>query len=185
MNELSPQRLTVEEYLEWATGRPGRYELVNGRPIRMSPETTGHIKVKLLTWLALLEAIDTSELDLIPVGDGATVRISDDTAFEPDALVYTGPELPGKEMVVPNPLIVVEVLSPSSVNRDTTAKLTGYFSVASIEHYLVVDAEDRLVVHYKRTAGREITARPASEHETLDLTPPGLALSVRRCFERK
>jgi len=185
MNELAPQRMTIDEYLEWAIGRPGRYELVNGRPIRMSPETTGHVSVKGFVLLALMELTDGAAPKLIALGDGATVRISDDTAFEPDALVYAGPELPGKEMVVPNPLIVVEVLSPSSVNRDTTAKLTGYFSVPSVEHYLVVDPEDRLVVHYKRTAGREITARSLGEHETLDLSPPGLKLPVKRCFARR
>src|SRR3990172_9043361 len=184
MNELAPQRMTVDEYLVWADGRPGRYELVNGRPIRMSPETTGHVSVKVLVVIALLDAIEESGLGLIALGHGATVRISKDTAFEPDALVYAGPELPSNEMVVPNPVIVVEVLSPSSVNRDTTGKLTGYFSVPSIEHYLVVDPVDRLVVHYGRTAGPEIAVRSLGEQETIDLSPPGLKLPVRRCFAR-
>jgi Uma2 family endonuclease len=185
MNELAPKRMTVEEYLEWAQGRPGRYELVNGRPIHISPETTGHISAKCLTWLALADTINASGLDLFALGDGAAVRISDITAFEPDDLVYPGPKLPENEMVVPNPVVVVEVLSPSSTNRDTTAKLTGYFSVPSVEHYLVVDPVDRLVVHYRRAAHGEVLARSVPEHGTLDLSPPGLKLPVRRCFERK
>jgi Uma2 family endonuclease len=185
MNELAPQRMTVEEYLEWAVGRPGRYELVNGRPIKMSPETTGHVSTKMLVAIALMDAIEDAKLDLVALGDGATVRISEHAAFEPDALVYPGPELPKNEMVVPNPLIVVEVLSPSSTNRDTTAKLTGYFSVPSVQHYLVVDADERRVVHYKRTSGPELSARSLADHETIDLSPPGLKLAVRRCFERK
>jgi Uma2 family endonuclease len=177
--------MTVEEYLDWAAGRPGRYELVNGRPVKMSPETTGHVSTKVFVALALMDAIDEAGLDLIALGDGATVRISEHTAFEPDALVYPGPELPGGEMIVPNTVIVVEVLSPTSVNRDTTAKLTGYFSVPSVAHYLIVDPEDRVVVHHRRAEGAEILTRSLAEDETLDLTPPGLRLPVRRCFARK
>ena len=66
-----------------------------------------------------------------------------------------------------------------------TQQLAGYFSVASIEHYLVVDPKNRLVVHYRRATQGEISARSVGEKETLDLSPPGLKLRVRRCFERK
>ena len=31
-------RMTVEDYLVWAEGQPGRYELVDGEPMRMAAE---------------------------------------------------------------------------------------------------------------------------------------------------
>lgn len=185
MNELTPKRMTVEDYLVWATGRPGRYELVNGRPIQISPETTGHISVKTLAWLALLDAVEASGLDLHVLGDGATVRISDTTAFEPDALVYGGPQLPKSEMVVPSPAIIVEVVSPSSGGRDAGIKLTGYFSVASVEHYLIIDPEDETVVHHRRTKGPELATLSLTKADTLDLAPCGLTVPVRRFFARR
>lgn len=185
MNEIAPQRMTVDEYLVWATGRPGRYELVNGRPIRITPETTGHVSVKYLVLLALMDAIEEQDLDLHALGDGATVRITDRTAFEPDAVVYSGPELGRREMIVPEPVIVVEVVSPSSGGRDSSVKLAGYFTVPSVMHYLIVDGDEQTVVHHRRTDGTEIATRLLSSVDTLDLAPTGLTVAVRRFFARR
>ncbi|PPD25803.1 MAG: hypothetical protein CTY20_15340 [Hyphomicrobium sp.] len=177
--------MTVDEYLVWARGRPGRYELVNGRPVQMSPETTGHISVKVLVVIAFMDAIEDQGLELHALGDGATVRISDRTAFEPDAVVYGGPELGRKEMIVPAPVIVVEVVSPSSGGRDSSVKLAGYFAVPSVTHYLVVDGDEQTVVHHRRTAGKEIATRLLGSSDTLDLAPTGLSVAVRRFFARR
>jgi Uma2 family endonuclease len=55
-----------------------------------------------------------------------------------DALVYCGPELPPDALLLENPIIVVEVASPSTGRNDATRKLAGYFSLASILHYLII-----------------------------------------------
>lgn len=69
---------------------------------------------------------------------------------DPDALVYCGPELPDDAIEVPNPVILVEVASPSTRKFDDTAKLSGYFSLASVQHYLIVDPEGPPVIHHHR-----------------------------------
>jgi Uma2 family endonuclease len=63
------------------------------------------------------------------VPDGATVRISQRTAFEPDAFVYCGEEVANDSLEVPNPVIVVEVLSPGTQMTDMRDKLRGDFSI--------------------------------------------------------
>jgi Uma2 family endonuclease len=42
---------------------------------------------------------------------------------------------------VPNPVIVVEVSSPSTRKIDASLKMTGYFSLPSVHHYLIIDPE--------------------------------------------
>ena len=107
--------MTVDEFLPWAEAQErGRYELHDGQVIIMSPERAAHWKSKLAAVLALREAIKSAGLDCHAVPDGATVRISQRTAFEPDALVYCGEEVPDNSLEVPNPVIVVEVLSPGT-----------------------------------------------------------------------
>ena len=54
--------------------------------------------------------------------DGLTVPIDAHTAYEPDAMVRLGEPLPAKQMKLSDPIIVVEVLSPSSVHMDTSAE---------------------------------------------------------------
>src|SRR5438477_373632 len=110
MTALTKPRMTVDEFLAWAEGRPGRYELFRGEVYAMSPEVVGHTKIKGLVHAALLANIRQRGLQCHALPDGATVRIDEATAYEPDALVYCGQELPLTALEVPNPIIIVEVL---------------------------------------------------------------------------
>lgn len=181
MNNQTPQRMTVDEYLPWAIAQGGRWELIDGRPIKMPSETLGHIDAKMLTWLALREIVEDSDLDLYVLGDGATVRIDDRNANEPDSLVYMGPKLPDRTLEITAPLIIVEVVSPTSGTRDRVRKRSDYFSIASVAHYLVVDPETRTVLHFDRSSWQS-EGLTLTESDTVELTPPGLRLPVRRCF---
>jgi Uma2 family endonuclease len=117
--------MTVDEFLVWAEGREGRWELYNGVPYLMAPEAVQHGKVKFAVQTALLRAIGQAGLPCHMLPDGATVRVSREKAHEPDALVYCGSELPGTAIEVPNPVIVVEVSSPSTRKIDASLKLTA------------------------------------------------------------
>jgi Uma2 family endonuclease len=150
MSTLAQRRMTVDEFLVWAEGQEGRWELYNGVPYAMSPERTRHIKVKFAIQLALLRGIQKAGLSCHMLADGAGVRISQYVLHEPDALVYCGAELPDDAVEVPNPVVVVEVASPSTRRLDTSLKLGGYFSLPSVHHYLVVDPEGPPVVHHGR-----------------------------------
>ena len=133
--------MTVDEFLAWAEGRPGRHELVDGEVYAMSPERARHAETKAAVYTALSQAIRSAGSPCRVLPDGMTVRVSEQTAYEPDALVYCGARLAADAVEVPNPIIVVEVLSPSTGPHDTGAKLAGYFQVPLNPEWLrVVDA---------------------------------------------
>lgn len=177
MNVLTKPRMTVDEFLVWAAGRPGRYELYKGEIFSMSPETVGHLEAKVAVYDALRAAIRARGLSCYVLPDGATVRMDDATAYEPDALVYCGQRLPPSAIEVPNPVVIVEVLSPSTQRIDTTLKLAGYFRVPSVMHYLIIDPTEPYVVHHARGPGEAITTRLITEG-TIALDPPGLMLAL-------
>jgi Uma2 family endonuclease len=181
MAARTEKRMTVDEFLAWAEGRGGRYELYNGVVYAMAPERAGHAEVKHAVASALAAAIARAKLRCWMLPDGMTVRVDKHTAHEPDALVYCGPKLPSTTIEVPAPVIVVEVLSPSTRHIDASAKLAGYFRLPSTEHYLIVDPDKRVVIHHARGEGDEILTRIARSG-TLDLSPPGLKVQVARFF---
>ena len=112
--------------------------------------------------------------------DGATVRVDPTPAYEPDALVYCGPALPPDAIEVADPVIVVEVVSPSSLHRDHNVKLVGYFLMPSLQHYLIVNPDRRMLVHHARD-GDAIRTRILGSG-ALRLDPPGLLLEVVDLF---
>jgi Uma2 family endonuclease len=85
--------MTVDEYLAWVEGQPGRYELLDGVVLAMSPEGADHAEKKAAIHAALLAGIRARGLAWHALPDGMTVRIDDVTAYEPDALVYCGSKL--------------------------------------------------------------------------------------------
>jgi Uma2 family endonuclease len=181
MSTLAQRKMTVDEFLVWAEGRQGRWELYNGVPYKTPAERTRHFKVKFAVQLALLNAIGKASVPCHMLGDGVGVRISKHVMYEPDALVYSGPELPGDALEVPNPVVVVEVLSPPTRRLDETVKRDDYFTLPSVHHYLIVDPEGPPVVHYCRQADATILRAEVSDGK-LTLAPPGLELRVAELF---
>jgi Uma2 family endonuclease len=177
MTALTKPRMTVDEFLTWAEGNPGRHELFRGEVYAMAPETVGHAERKGAVYLALRTAIQQRSLPCHVMPDGGTVRIDDTTAYEPDALVYCGRKLPPSAVEIPNPVIIIEVLSPSTRQFDVSIKLAGYFRLASVAHYLIVDPAQPLILHHSRSGGDTILTRVVTEG-SIALDPPGLELVV-------
>ena len=173
---------TADEFIAWAAEQPtGRFELGNGTVVAMAPERAGHARAKGQAWLALRAGIAARGLRCEAFPDGMAVRIDQRTVYEPDALVRCGPLLPGGAIEVPDPIILVEVVSPSSRGIDRGVKLAGYFSLASLRHYLIIDTEKRVVIHHRR--GDEGRIEVQVRHDgALALDPPGLAIEVAEIF---
>lgn len=176
MSAVPERKMDVDEYLAWAEGRPGRYELYAGVVYTMSPERVRHGEVKYATQSALAAAIKRAGAPCHMLPDGMTVRIDRHTAHEPDALVYCGPKLPGSAVEVPDPIILVEVLSPSTRHIDASAKL-DYFTLPSVRHYLIIDPEKPFVVHHARVNDDLIETKILRDG-SLRFEPPGLSVAV-------
>jgi Uma2 family endonuclease len=179
MNVALRRAMTVDEYLAWGDAQAERVhsELINGQVVVMAPERVEHAEIKFATTLALRSAIARAGVPCHALVEGVTVRIEEHTAYEPDALVYCGERLARGALTVPNPIIVVEVLSPTTAHTDTSAKLIGYFKLASVAHYLVIDPDLRRVIHHTRErAPAMLTAGP------FRLDPPGIELVVEDLF---
>src|SRR5437868_6003509 len=183
MNIAQRQSMTVADYLAWGDALEERRhtELINGQIITMSPETAAHNRTKLRTFMALQRALASTKQPHEIFIDGMTVPIDANTAYEPDVLVHVGAAIPAKQLTVPDPVIVVEILSPSSLGLDSKIKLIGYFKLASVQHYLIIDPDKRIVTHHRRATGGTNAARSATDG-ILRLDPPGIELTVADLF---
>ena len=181
------ERMTVATFLDWAGRRPEgeRWELVEGAPVpvrgptsahAMAAETVTHARIKRRIDHALGEALANGRHDCEVFVSGPKVQIDANTAFEPDVVVSCA-EVP-EGLLVPEPLLVVEVLSPSTRDKDFTIKLAGYAALPSVAHYLLVDTQRRLVVHHHRSAGEEEFRTSIVRGGILRVDPPGLNLDL-------
>ena len=175
--QLQP-KMTVEEFIPWAMSqKSGRYELVRGEIVAMAPERARHNLAKAAIYQELDAAIKKAKLPCTVFTDGMTVKIDKHTAREPDASVQCGAKVDLDSVILDAPMIVVEVVSPSSERDDTGRKLAEYFSVPSILHYLIVDPFRPSLIHHARQAGGDIRTQIHTGGKVV-LDPPGLTLSV-------
>jgi Uma2 family endonuclease len=174
------QRLTREQFHRWAEGQTQRYERIAGEPVAMSPERIQHVRIKSRVWAALDRAIRDAGLDCEALADGVTIEVDDDTDYEPDAVVNCGPRLSPDATAATNPVIVIEVLSPSTQSIDSGDKLADYFRVPSIQHYLVVRSRRQEIIHHRRS-GDAIVSRSVNVG-AIRLDPPGIVLDVAEVY---
>jgi Uma2 family endonuclease len=182
MNAPAIKRMTVPEFLAWAeTQENGRYELVRGQIVAMSPERWEHVQAKQRAFRALETAVERAGVGCQAMTEGLAVVVDDETSYIPHALVNCGEPGAPNALAAPHPVIVVEVLSPSTRGIDTTVKLTGYFRVPSLRHYLIADPGRAHVVHYRKQKSGTATVTVMTEGE-IAFDPPGISVAVASLF---
>jgi Uma2 family endonuclease len=193
MITLPTHKMTADEFLAWAEGLPkeaGRFELWDGDVIvKRGPagfenaERSEHWEIKFAIARALHDAVQRAGPPCHVAVEGPSVRFTINRLVEPDALVYCGERVPRGVLEVPNPLIAVEVLSPSTTKMDKGAKLQGYFSLPSLHHYLVIDPDRPVLIHHARGTGEALETR-VTAGPRLVLDPPGLDVDLTEVLAR-
>jgi Uma2 family endonuclease len=186
MTDLPKHKMTADEFLAWVEDLPkeaGVFELWDGEVVlRHGPgfeegELSQHWDAKGAMLFALHDAIKRAGVPCFVAVDGPIVRVSPKRMARPDVLVYCGVKAPRGAREVPNPLILVEVLSPSTKTRDHGVKLQGYFTLPSLFHYLIIDPDRQLLIHHQRATGDAVVPRIVTGPRLL-LDPPGFHVDL-------
>ena len=183
MESKAQQRMTAEEYVAWAMAQPDgcRSELDDGIVVAMASERIRHALIKGAVYRGLDEAIRREAPACTVFPDGMAIRVDAHTVYEPDAAVRCGAALHDDAVLYDDPVIVVEVQSPSTSNVDANSKLANYFRLPSVEHYLIVRVKQPMVIHHQRRLDGAIQTSILASDE-LRLDPPGITLDVASLF---
>lgn len=168
----------VEAFDRWHTRQPERWEFIAGVPVLMAPASLPHTIIKGNIFAALRTKLRGTPCHVLV--DGAQVR-SRSLSAVPDVVVTCG-ELGQTSPYVQEPLVIVEVLSPSSERDDTQRKWQGYCLIPSLKHYLVVAQDLPFVTLHTRT-GPSSFAEVVVEDGEIVLQALGVTLSTAEIYE--
>ena len=158
MAELKLKAMTVSEFLDWQLKQDELYELVNGAPLilfkrqvakMMTGATANHDTVTVNALVSLGHQLKGKPCR--PHTDDIAVIIPAGNIRRPDMLVECGKPNP-KDMTAKEPRLVMEVLSPSTMNFDRVQKLEEYKTVESITTIILVDTQRPQVTIFRREA---------------------------------
>jgi Uma2 family endonuclease len=128
-----------------------QYELVDGDIVMMANPTETHEQIAGNIGAPLKIAMD--QRGCRTYQGGIRVQRSDATnevdKTRPDVVVRCGPA--SKRTYITDPVVIVEVLSPSTIDYDRGAKLEFHKSLPTVQHIALVYQEQMRVEHYRRT----------------------------------
>jgi Uma2 family endonuclease len=149
MASRAPKPMTVAEFLEWDDGTDRRYQLVDGIPVVMAPATEAHGEIAAALTIEIGSRLKPPCRVISEAG--LTLPDRGDTYYVADLAVTCAPREPGRRMVV-DPVVVVEVLSPSTGQVDRWRKVADYRTLRSVQEILVVFSDERRVELQRRTS---------------------------------
>ena len=147
-----PEPVTVEAFDRFveAQADTALFELVEGAIVMMSNPTETHEQIAANIGAPLKIAMDARGCRTYQ--GGMRVQRSDDPRdtdkTRPDVVVRCGAA--GTRTYNTDPLVVIEVLSPSTIDNDRGAKLDFYKSLPTIRHIALVYQDQMRVEHYRR-----------------------------------
>jgi Uma2 family endonuclease len=118
-----------------------------------------------------------------PHGMDAGVATVGDTVRYPDGVVTCSPAN-GLSRLVPDPVVVFEVISPTSGHMDRIVKLREYAAVDSIRRYVIVESSSiGLTVHERQAAGQNWTVTSVMAGDLLSLAEMGIEIPADELYE--
>ena len=179
MNFALRKPMTLAEFLEWEEGQPLRYEFDGVGPVAMTGGTYGHSTIQRNLAFAL-----TSRLRGKPCqfqGSDLKIQVGDGHIRYPDGMVVCSP-VDRTATVVHEPVIVFEVLSPSTAAKDRIVKAREYQATPSIRRYVMLEQDSVGATVYARS-GDTWTHEILVADSILALPEIGVSLPLAEFYE--
>jgi Uma2 family endonuclease len=136
MNIQPDLRMDKFEFLAWVQQHEGRYELAGRRVVMMTGGSRGHAILVRRLASSLERRLDGKRWTVLTSDFG--VDLGPATVRYPDVVVdVAGGRL--KDLTATAPVLIAEIISPSSAKDDLGAKAEEYVRLPSLAAYLVLD----------------------------------------------
>lgn len=177
MNVALHQSMTLEQFLAWEEGQELAYEFDGFEPVAMTGGTAAHETIG-----GTLRGLLRETLRGRPCrhwGPTMKVEVAGRIRY-PDAFVSCTP-VPLTETVIRDPVVVFEVLSPSTSYVDRIEKLREYQATASIRRYVILEA-DRIAATVFTRLGSDFVARALTAEDILQMPEIGVELPLAEIY---
>lgn len=182
MADAASKHLTLDEFLSWNPPGDTRYELIDGVARAMAPTSGAH--------QVLVGALAGEIHAALKSRPGCAVRVEAslippnrrDTYYQADLAVACGPRI-SEQRSTPDPILICEVLSPSTESHDRKVKLPDYRDFDSVQEIVLIDSQ-RLYceVHRRLDQQRWLTDLLRTPEARLRLDSVGLDLSLAQLY---
>ena len=181
MNVALRKPMTREEFFLWAEAQEGHYEFEGFQPVAMTGGTNNHGFIVANIIAELKNRLKGKACRMLPAEGGGVATTGENTRY-PDASVTCSP-VQGHDRLIPNPVVVFEVVSESNARTDRFLKMREYHEVPSIKRYVLVEQATPVIVSYTREGNEPWTATSLSIDDMLTMPEIEIEIPVSDIFE--
>lgn len=150
MSQPAARLFSRDRYLAIEEETGVRHQFFNGEVFAMTGGTFTHAAIAGNLHIALGSRLKGTPCR--PMNSDMRIHTPSGLDTYPDLSVLCGePELTDGERTLHNPVVIFEVLSPSTSSYDRGDKFLHYRSIPTLRDYVLVDGETLLVEHFRRS----------------------------------
>lgn len=182
--EAQPRRYTVEEYFALEEASDVRHEFFEGEVFAMAGTTRAHNTIALNMAMALRQ--DIGDKECFVQMESVRLAVEENRHYTyPDVLVSCDPHDQRENQQVYSPILIVEVLSPSTSAYDRGLKFKQYQKLPSLHHYLMIAQNTWRVEWYRRNEVNQwVITLLTDPEELLLITELNLQMTVGQVYEK-
>jgi Uma2 family endonuclease len=170
--------VTLEAFLDWESQQELKYEFDGFQPVAMTGGTAAYSQIQFNLLGLLFVALRGHRCQ----GHGSEMKIQVVGRIRyPDAFIVCSPVLPGAT-VVHDPVVVFEIISPSSYDRDHFEKNLEYRDTPSIQRYVMLEQSRPGATVFSRD-GDDWVGHVRTDGDDLVLSEIGITLSMAEIYE--
>jgi Uma2 family endonuclease len=182
MVAIVEKHMTRDEYIAFELKAARRHEFINGQLFEMPGELDTNNAMALA--LAFLFMNSLSSKNYMVFAHDVKVAIPDEEKYYyPDVFVTNEPRTDENKYIKSAPVLIAEVLSPSSRITDTVDKYLDYTKIPALQYYLVVEPETVHITLYQRNGDGQWQADIFTHKEqSIDLPLLGMQIPVSSVY---
>jgi Uma2 family endonuclease len=146
MPSVAEKLMSLDEFLAWEREQPERYEFDGTAVTMMTGGSAAHVTIGMNLAFALRQALRGTPCR--PFGSDMKV-IANGSIRYPDISVVCQP-IDDRDDRLTEPVVIIEVLSPTTERIDRGRKKFDYFATPSVRQYAIVEQDERRVDLYTR-----------------------------------
>ncbi len=177
MNVTLRKFMTLEQFLAWEERQELKYEFDGFQPVAMTGGTFEHAAIQINLILALGNRLRGKPCRAI--GSELKIEVAG-RIRHPDAFVVCTP-VPRGTHVVRDPVVVFEILSPSTTHTDLVLKSAEYQATPSIKLYVILE-QDHAGAQVFRRRGADWIAETVKDDDILHLPEIGIEIPLAEIY---
>lgn len=181
--ELTPRRYTPEEYFALEDRSEVRHEYFEGEVFAMTGASKAHNLLAQSMALGLRASLRGRGCQVFIENVRLSVKETNYYTY-PDVVVSCDAADRRDPYLLRQPVLIVEILSPSTADYDRTTKFENYQKMPSLRHYLLISQAAWIVEWFRRDdAGQWIYTLLTGSESTLEIPDLELVLPLRELYE--